>query len=292
MLKAQYNGSTVAVKQVFSLMFSAEDDLAIDEFSKEVSVLSQLSHPYIVAFYGISKSTSMPNQHSMSIVMEFAPTNLQAAVSKKDSWVHWNDSFLLHRLTFEIMSAMAYLHRNDCLFLDLKPANVLLTHDSPEGRCKLCDFGLSRSKRCRDGRKHDSLLSETSGSPGYAAPEICKNLLDTTKDKHSADTDGSHYSEAHQCACLKKVDVYAAGITMAALVLKGEPFPVELSAQQLVEGTAEHSLRPDVPCNVNKHLSEVMHRCWSQSPADRPAFNDVFSMLDSEIMEQLCSTEC
>lgn len=44
----------------------------------------------------------------------------------------------------QILEGLSHLHSHNVAHLDLKPQNLLLTADFPEGEVKLCDFGISR----------------------------------------------------------------------------------------------------------------------------------------------------
>lgn len=70
------------------------------------------------------------------------------------------------RLAKQILTGVAFLHRNNVVHLDLKPQNVLLTSASPLGDIRIVDFGLSR--------RMDSIteVREILGTPEYVAPEI------------------------------------------------------------------------------------------------------------------------
>lgn len=43
----------------------------------------------------------------------------------------------------EVLLALEALHRNNIIFRDLKPANILL---DDEGHCRLADFGLANHR--------------------------------------------------------------------------------------------------------------------------------------------------
>jgi serine/threonine protein kinase len=88
----------------------------------------------------------------------------------------------------EIILGLDYLHQNNIIFRDLKPENILLDHN---GHIKLSDFGLaiqtkttspnapqvdSSPSPVRIKALQQQVVRGYAGTPGYAAPEMCRNL--------------------------------------------------------------------------------------------------------------------
>ncbi|CAF1381541.1 unnamed protein product [Rotaria sordida] len=68
-------------------------------------------------------------------------------------------------ITKQVLEAVAFLHENKVIHLDIKPQNILLMEKWPSTEIKLCDFGLSRilTNQC---------LLEISGTTDFLAPEV------------------------------------------------------------------------------------------------------------------------
>lgn len=107
------------------------------------------------------------------------------------------------RYALDMSSALAYIHQQGFVHLDVKPANVLIT--LPDDRCKLGDFGCSQPLDCRHPvsgvvGEHvmavcPTLRSELMGTFAYRSPELFRGKPATAK-----------------------ADVYALGIVLWQLV--------------------------------------------------------------------------
>lgn len=70
----------------------------------------------------------------------------------------------------EVILAIEALHRNNIIFRDLKPANILLDED---GHALLADFGLANHRDDKD-EFENNLRKSFLGTPAYLAPEMVK----------------------------------------------------------------------------------------------------------------------
>lgn len=68
------------------------------------------------------------------------------------------------KLTYDLVSALYYLHSHRILHRDLKPQNILLDRQQV---AKLCDFGLARNMTMGT-----HVLTSIKGTPLYMAPEL------------------------------------------------------------------------------------------------------------------------
>ncbi|XP_052799636.1 probable serine/threonine-protein kinase fhkE [Mya arenaria] len=69
-------------------------------------------------------------------------------------------------LMSQILEGLVYLHEKNIVHLDLKPQNILLTHEYPSGSVKICDLGFA----CLVNTGED--IRDIIGTPDYVAPEV------------------------------------------------------------------------------------------------------------------------
>jgi hypothetical protein len=182
-----------------------------EAFAMETQVLSVINHPHIVKFYGICYKSST---HQLFMVSELCDGTLRdllysnkgdgrqslasqgSTQSSEEEDLLEDRSVVLH-ICRCICSAMIYLEHKGVVHSDLKPANVLYNRrnlrnvsdsvDDDDSRgakleIKLCDFGLSRTRRTDSHapdyeRKSFGERRMTGGknsvfTPYYAAPEV------------------------------------------------------------------------------------------------------------------------
>ena len=120
-----------------------------------------MSSPFIVRLcYAFQTSAKL------YFVMEFLPGGELFFHLRKEK------RFLEPRAVFyaaEIALAIECLHKNNIIYRDLKPENVLM---DKEGHVKITDFGLSKQGVALGGKKAYTFC----GTPEYLAPEIIKGV--------------------------------------------------------------------------------------------------------------------
>eukprot|EP00163_Fabomonas_tropica_P002517 TRINITY_DN11931_c0_g1_i1.p1 TRINITY_DN11931_c0_g1~~TRINITY_DN11931_c0_g1_i1.p1 ORF type:complete len:306 (-),score=9.20 TRINITY_DN11931_c0_g1_i1:23-880(-) len=121
-------------------------------------------------------------------------------------------------MIYQIMQALAYMHKHGFFHRDLKPENVLVTGET----CKLADFGLAREIRSAPP------FTEYVSTRWYRAPEILLR------------------ARAYGAA----VDIWAVGCIMAELMMLRPLFPGSSEVDQMfkicsVLGTPDASVWPE-----------------------------------------------
>ncbi len=148
---------------------AANDELLRQQLLKEFEILSALSHPGIVKFYGIEDVGTLGH----CIIMEWieGPTLEEAlrqqSLSRDDR----------RRLLFEIVEAVAYIHSKGIVHRDLKPSNIMVRQNG--GSAVVIDFGLADADAF-------TVLKYPAGTPGYVSERQREaNTPDTSDDVYS-----------------------------------------------------------------------------------------------------------
>ena len=126
----------------------------------ERKILAKINNPFIVSLY-----FAFQDEKKLYLITEF----MQGG--ELFYHLHREKFFSNERTQFyaaEIVLALDHLHKNNCIYRDLKPENVLLDKD---GHIKLADFGLSKIMLEKSKAKAFTLC----GTPDYLAPEILEN---------------------------------------------------------------------------------------------------------------------
>lgn len=139
---------------------SAESDScewAMNNFLREVRLLSMLDHPHIVKIYTFFRA-----HNTAYYVTEYVDGMCLADVMRDyKKHVGYLPQEDLYSLMVRILDALDYLHARNILHLDIKPDNILVTRS---GRPVLIDMGAARE--C-----HAEGVGAVVQSPGYSPPE-------------------------------------------------------------------------------------------------------------------------
>ncbi|XP_059362027.1 leucine-rich repeat serine/threonine-protein kinase 1-like isoform X2 [Carassius carassius] len=254
--RAKYRGHPVAIKRFHikkckqqSLNSSTDTMMkhlqsldaahSFSEFRQEASMLHSLQHPCIVALVGISI-------HPLCFALQLAPlSSLNTVLEERARGSQYVP--LGHMLTFkvayQIVTGLAYLHKKNIIFCDLKSDNILVWSLELEDsvNVKLSDYGISRQSF------HEGALG-VEGTPGYQAPEIRPGIV---------------YDE--------KVDMFSYGMVLYELLSGRRPCMGQHQLQ--IAKKLSKGVRPALgsPEEVQFHcLQTLMQECWDTKPEKRP----------------------
>jgi serine/threonine protein kinase len=235
-------GKQIAVKSI-----SIRTD--VNGFVREVEALIKLQHPCVIGFRG----WSLRGSNTAEIRMEWAERGdldepLQLSWDRRAP-PSWNGT-VISKMICDIVMGMRYMHSRGIIHVDLKPKNILLDR---HWRAKIGDFGLSRWMF--GGGDESSRLCTAQ----YAAPEQLGSSV----------TYGERVTYDDKVPYNEKVEVFAVGVILYEILCGGPVFK-----------NRNRDRLPEVPTRIDRHMKNLIERCWSRDPSDRPSFGAIFEELE------------
>eukprot|EP01087_Luapelamoeba_hula_P020947 TRINITY_DN7230_c0_g1_i2.p1 TRINITY_DN7230_c0_g1~~TRINITY_DN7230_c0_g1_i2.p1 ORF type:complete len:1005 (-),score=128.15 TRINITY_DN7230_c0_g1_i2:404-3418(-) len=246
--KAQLHGKDVAVKKLSTQKF---DEKTLDEFRKEVAIMSTLRHPNVLLFMG---ACTQPG--NLLIVTELMPRgSVYDLLRDSKVTLSFKRKMLIAK---DAALGVNWLHRSkpQFLHLDLKAANLLVDKN---WTVKVADFGLSVVKKeaAATKEKHGPI-----GTPLWMAPEVLMN---------------KEYDE--------KADVYSFGIVLWEILTGQDPWQDIESLVDLVEAVCLEHRRPPLPRDIPIPLRDLINQCWHPTTESRPPFEALVPRFDAIVVE-------
>ncbi len=229
----------VAVKVLAPALASNPDQRA--RFEREAQAVAGLSHPNVVAIFGVGEL----DDGTPYFVMQYVGGKSIADRIEEDGPFPVDEA---RRILGEVAAALAVAHAHGIIHRDIKPGNIL--YDDQSGRALVTDFGIAavvRRKRSGD----DSRLTKPGtsvGTPRYMSPE-----------QLAADE------------VTEQTDVYALGLLGYELLTGEGPFTTT-SPQELIAAQLRDTPKPvsRVRDDIDPELDALISACLAKDPARRP----------------------
>lgn len=246
------------VGQISNNLISNMSEQELSPFYDEVKILSRLKHPNLIAVQGYSfenfKSESKPiiinefyKRQTLSNIIDMSRNNFIIE--------NWTATAKLINL-FGIASGMSYLHRNGVTHPELTPNSIIVDNNAYP---KLTNYGFFMKLQISNSITQSA--SKFVNNPIYQAPEILRND-----------------------SAVPKSDVYSFGMIAYEIFVKDKPFREFSRADKIINEIINKNSRPKFPTDENKIpecYQELIERCWCDDPADRPSFDEIIEILQT-----------
>ncbi|MDX9912496.1 MAG: serine/threonine-protein kinase [Phycisphaerales bacterium] len=207
----------------------------IERFYAEGRAAAQLNHPNIVQAYDVGKSGEFHY-----FVMEYV-----------DGRTVYDD-IVKHRryaekeaidVIIQIAEALQHAHDRGLIHRDVKPKNIMLTH---EGVAKLADMGLARAVSDKEAAEAEA--GKAFGTPYYISPEQIRGQRDVGP----------------------AADIYSLGATLYHMVTGSVPFEGKNPSAVMHKHLKAELVPPDhVNPKLSPGISEVVEMMMAKDPGQR-----------------------
>jgi hypothetical protein len=242
------------------------------DIALEAKFLSSLSHRNIIDLVGLSATG--PCSKSYFLVLERMEETLSARLK---TWMDRDrmtqgvfgcvggskraEQLYIDRIeaSYDIASALQYLHSRNMVYRDIKPDNIGFDCNDV---LKLYDFGLCKElkEEDRDQQGYYRNMTALTGAIRYMSPEVGT---------------GKSYNLA--------ADVYSWAMLMWFILALEPPFGL-YTEKMIMERAWKRGYRPVVFRRWTKNIQDLIRSAWQQNPVDRPSFLDVTLSLKQELM--------
>lgn len=220
----------VVALKVMSAHLAAEPEF-LERFRQEAWVIAKLVHPNIVTVHDAGEERGSPY-----LVMEYVDGRTLADLLDEDLPLERVPGILR-----QVAAGLDYAHARGVVHRDIKPRNVLLTHD---GRAVLADFGLAR---ILESVQRLTMAGGVVGTPEYMSPEQA----------------GGRVSD-------HRADVYALGVLLYEMVAGIRPFTAETPLGVLMKQVSDAPLPPgQVRAGLPAGLDAILARALAKHPEER-----------------------
>lgn len=209
-------------------------------FKREYELHGLLKHPHIVNLIGICIKVDMYCLIQEPVLNGISLYNCASNLTITALWL----------IVHDISSALAYVHQQNIVHNDIKPANILLTL---ENRAKLTDFGIATTKNA----------CSSSGTYQYLAPELFNAIPEKYKNIRNEAT-----------------DMYAFGMVIWCMFHNTIPFQNMWpnKAKAYIANGGQETIHESTPVSMRNIIKE----CWQKNALLRPSALNIYQRAEYE----------
>lgn len=242
--KDNTTNSTVALK-----IYTNLDEDGIKDLSEEYVRMKDLNHTNILRAEHFDTWGNIPY-----LVMKLCEGG---SLNKRVGQM--TDEEVLHVIK-DMAEGLSYLHDNNIIHQDIKPANILVDNKASRVHYVLSDFGISTKTRTKLSRSVNQKNLGTSMTEAYAPPE----KFSPKKAERMPD---------------RKGDIFSFGISIYELVTGGLPFDDLATGRQLLH---DDDLEIDFSDIKNEKIRRIVQLCMQKDKDSRPSAADLLTYISSD----------
>ncbi|OQR97983.1 mitogen-activated protein kinase kinase kinase [Thraustotheca clavata] len=224
----------VAVKELDTKGLSSQE---IESLMNEATIMKELNHKHIIQYFGVKEKK---RKHVVQLAMEFMPGGSLSAYIRAVGGALTIER--TKQYTWQLLSALQYLHEHRLAHRDIKSANVLLSMD--QSQLKLADFGALKEIGSV------SVVGGLKGTPHWMAPEVIKE---------QQTSDG-----------WIKADIWSLGCTVLEMLTGKTPWQQFSNPLTAMYKIVSSESIPEVPLDLPSDAIEFLHSCFQREPNKRP----------------------
>ncbi|XP_039820261.1 cysteine-rich receptor-like protein kinase 7 isoform X3 [Panicum virgatum] len=271
--KGMLRNGTIAVKKLNNSLEMHEDN-----FKQEVTCLVGVNHKNIVRFLGYCSDTQgkmldykgklvMADERQRMLCFEYLPKGcLHNYITDASCVLEWRARYQIIK---GVCEGLHYLHQNDIVHLDLKPANILLDDNMVP---KIAEFGLSR---CFDENQTHATILKAYGTIGYMALEAPNRKI------------------------RRELDIYSLGVVIAEILTRQKGYPAVENVRTFRDHTMMKVLETwktrmgtsaGILLEQVRVCTDIAIDCMSCDPRKRPHVQHIIDMLSGMESMNVCCT--
>ena len=235
-----YEGRQIQFDRIVAIKILSEahtaDKQIMARFEREARSIARVVHPNVVQLI----DSGIEEGNIAYIVMEYVNGVELSNIPESEL----SGQFIIH-VAQQVLNALSEAHAMNVIHRDLKPDNIMITHQDGDNRfVKVLDFGLA----ALTDRAKITMSGQALGTPWYMSPEQA-----TASNVTSAS------------------DIYSLGCVLYELATSRPPFPgnrpFNVMLQHVNAEVPPLVLRPEV--ELSPEMIAFILKCLQKSPADR-----------------------